>query len=74
MCEVAMTTTLRVDGMTCGHCVAAVTEELTKLEGVTDVQVDLDDGVVTVESSQMLDVDDATAAIVEAGYELLSIG
>ena len=69
-----MTTTLRVDGMTCGHCVAAVTEELTKLEGVTDVQVDLDDGVVTVESSQMLDVDDATAAIVEAGYELLSIG
>lgn len=66
-------TTLHVEGMTCGHCVAAVTTELSNIEGVLQVQVDLDGGIVSVESSQVLDIDDLTNAITEAGYELLSV-
>ena len=49
------TTTYTVTGMTCGHCVSAVTEEVTKLPGVIDVQVDLPAGAVKVASEQPLD-------------------
>ena len=66
------TSTYTVAGMSCGHCVAAVTEELTKLPGVTDVDVALDAGRVTVESDTPLDADAVRAAIDEAGYELVS--
>ena len=65
------TTTFRVDGMTCGHCVRAVTEELTALAGVTDVTVDLVTGgssPVTVTSDAPLDPAAVEAAVVEAGY------
>jgi len=65
------TTTFHVDGMTCGHCVRAVTEELTALPGVADVTVDLVVGAsspVTVTSAAPLDPADVTAAVVEAGY------
>ncbi len=61
-----------VAGMTCGHCVAAVTEELSKLPGVTSVDVQLDDGRVSVESDQPLDPEAVRAAVDEAGYELVS--
>lgn len=64
----------KVSGMTCGHCVASVTEELTEIPGVNEVKVDLvADGVsdVTVESADSLDVDAVRAAIDEAGYELV---
>ncbi|GAA1998371.1 heavy-metal-associated domain-containing protein [Brevibacterium samyangense] len=67
------TTELRITGMTCGHCVAAVTEELTALEGVTDVSVDLVAGgtsPVTVTSSAPLDPSQVAAAVDEAGYSL----
>jgi copper chaperone CopZ len=43
--------TYTVTGMTCGHCVASVTEEISELDGVTDVAVDLPTGAVTVTSS-----------------------
>lgn len=66
------TTTYTVDGMTCGHCVASVTEEVKKLAGVTDVQVDLDSGAVTVASDADLDTASVKAAVEEAGYELRS--
>jgi copper chaperone len=60
--------TYTVNGMTCGHCVQAVTNEVSKLDGVTDVDVDLASGQVTVESDRPI-VDDAFAAAVdEAGY------
>lgn len=65
------TTTFRVDGMTCGHCVRAVTEELTALPGVTDVTVDLVDGgssPVTVTSDAPLEHAAVEAAVTEAGY------
>lgn len=64
------TATYTVEGMTCGHCVASVTEELTELAGVTDVAVDLPTGAVTVTSSDPLATDDVRAAVAEAGYQL----
>jgi copper ion binding protein len=64
------TSTWSVTGMTCGHCVASVTEELGELDGVQDVSVVLDTGAVTVTSSQPLDRADVQAAVEEAGYAL----
>jgi len=65
------TATYTVTGMTCGHCVAAVTEELTKLPGVTNVDVALEGGHVTIDSEQPLDDEAVRAAVDEAGYELV---
>ena len=61
-----------VKGMTCGHCVAAVSEELSKLASVTDVAVDLPTGEVAITSEDELSVDAVRAAVDEAGYELVS--
>jgi copper ion binding protein len=63
-------TTYTVTGMTCGHCVSSVTEEVGKISGVTDVRVDLPTGAVTVISSQEPAVADVRAAVEEAGYQL----
>lgn len=63
-------TTYTVTGMTCGHCVRSVTEEVGKIDGVTDVRVDLPTGAVTVVSSREPEVADVRAAVEEAGYEL----
>lgn len=62
--------TYQVSGMTCGHCVQAVTAELTQLPGVHDVSVDLPTGAVTIVSDAPLPVDEVRTAIDEAGYEL----
>jgi copper chaperone CopZ len=59
-----------VVGMTCEHCVSAVTEELTRLPGVRDVEVELSTGRVTVDSDALLPLDEVRAAVDEAGYEL----
>jgi copper chaperone CopZ len=56
--------------MTCGHCVAAVTEEVSKLDGVSNVDVDLASGAVTVSSERPLDPSAFAAAVDEAGYEV----
>ena len=66
------TSTYTVEGMTCGHCVASVTEEVKKIEGVSDVQVDLESGAVTVTSDADLETARVKAAVEEAGYELVS--
>ena len=60
-----------VSGMTCGHCVASVTEELRALGGVGAVQVDLPSGRVTVTSAGPLDPEAVRAAVDEAGYRLV---
>jgi copper ion binding protein len=68
------TTTLQVTGMTCAHCVAAVSRELGALDGVTGVRVELHAGgvtPVTVTSDAPLAPDAVAAAVDEAGYELL---
>ena len=59
-----------VKGMTCGHCVSAVSAEVGKLDGVTGVSVDLTTGAVTVTCAGPLDEAAVAAAIDEAGYEL----
>jgi copper chaperone len=63
--------TYEVKGMTCEHCVRAVTEELKNIEGVSDVSVDLASGQVTVASERRLDEGEVRAAVDEAGYELV---
>jgi copper chaperone CopZ len=68
-----VTAAYTVRGMTCGHCAAAVTEEVTKIAGVRDVQVDLAAGRVTVSSEQALDQSQMSAAVDEAGYELVEV-
>lgn len=65
-------TTYRVTGMTCDHCVRAVSSEVARIDGVTEVQVDLATGEVTVTSEAALATDDVRAAVDEAGYELAS--
>jgi copper chaperone CopZ len=62
--------TYNITGMTCDHCVKAVTGELRKLPGVSDVKVDLVGGTATVTSSAPIDLSDVAAAVDEAGYEL----
>jgi copper chaperone CopZ len=63
-------TTYTVTGMTCGHCVASVTEELSGLPGVSDIDVVLETGAVTVTSAEPLDEAAVRAAVEEAGYQL----
>jgi copper chaperone len=62
--------TYTVEGMTCGHCVNAVTEEVGKLDGVHAVAVDLATGAVTVTSELPVAEADVRAAVSEAGYQL----
>ena len=67
-------TTYQVSGMTCAHCVTAVTEEISQLSGVTAVVVDLTPGgtsAVRVSSDTALDPDAVREAVDEAGYELV---
>jgi copper chaperone CopZ len=62
--------TYNIIGMTCDHCANAVTDELRKLPGVSDVRVDLARGTATVGSSAPISRSDVAAAVDEAGYEL----
>ena len=61
-------TTYTVDGMTCGHCEAAVRQEVEALDGVTVLQVSAADKVLVVESDEVLDDAAVIAAVDEAGY------
>ncbi|MBH0053220.1 heavy-metal-associated domain-containing protein [Salinibacterium sp. SWN139] len=64
-----------VEGMTCSHCVSSVTEELSEVDGVTAVTVDLASGLpstVSVTSESPLDDATVSAAIEEAGYTLVT--
>ena len=67
-----MKTTYLVKGMTCDHCVHAVTDELMALPGVSRVEVDLETGEVIVDSVADLTREFVAAAVVEAGYELVA--
>jgi len=64
------TATYTVSGMTCGHCVSSVSSEISKLPGVSNVDIDLETGRVTVVSEQPLDEAIVRAAVDEAGYEV----
>jgi copper chaperone len=62
------TASYSIVGMTCDHCVNAVRSEIARIEGVTNVDVDLSSGQVSVESAAPLDAATVTAAVHEAGY------
>jgi len=65
-----------VDGMTCGHCVSSVSEELSELPGVGTVDVDLRSGGlsrVTVGSAAPLDTESVRQAVEDAGYRLAPV-
>jgi len=64
------TQTYTVTGMTCQHCVNAVTEEVAAITGVTDVQVDLESGGLIVTATDPVADTDVAAAVDEAGYAL----
>ena len=67
------TTTYDVAGMTCQHCVRAVTAEVGAVRGVQDVTVDLEGGAVTVIADGPVSLDSVRDAVVEAGYELVGV-
>ncbi|MEU8135288.1 heavy-metal-associated domain-containing protein [Streptodolium elevatio] len=62
------TATFTVTGMTCGHCVSSVQEEVSEVPGVRDVRVELASGLLTVSSDGDVDRDAVRAAVAEAGY------
>jgi copper chaperone len=71
----AASTDYLVEGLTCSHCVSSVTEELTAVDGVEHVAVELRAGaasVVTVTSARPISDDAIRAAVEEAGYSLAS--
>jgi len=57
-----------VDGMTCAHCVGAITREVSALQQVSDVSIDLASGAVTITSALPLADAAVAAAVEEAGY------
>ncbi|MEU6415590.1 MULTISPECIES: heavy-metal-associated domain-containing protein [Microbispora] len=68
-----MTSTYTVTGMTCGHCVSSVSEEVGAVAGVTDVRVDLASGLLTVETDGGVDDAAIVAAVREAGYDVAGV-
>jgi copper chaperone len=64
------TQTYTVTGMTCGHCVASVTEEVQEIPGVENVDVVLGTGNLTITSAEPIDDRAVQAAVEEAGYQL----
>jgi len=65
-----ITTEIAVVGMTCDHCVKRVSGELSALDGVQSVDVDLASGAVAIRSAEELSPADIREAVEEAGYEL----
>jgi copper chaperone len=66
-----VTTRWTVVGMTCGHCVAAVDDEVRRLDGVTAVDVDLASGSLAVTSEAPLPAEAVAVAVAEAGYDVV---
>ena len=67
-----MLTILKVKGMSCQHCVMSVTRALDQLEGIQNVQVDLQKGEVRFNNTKALALNRIEKAIEEAGYEVIS--
>jgi copper chaperone len=76
MSKTTQTTTYTVSGMTCGHCVTAVTEEVSALSGVTGVEIDLVAGGLSrlrVSAEEPVTQAAVGAAVEEAGYHLAGV-
>jgi copper chaperone len=66
-----MASVLKVKGMSCQHCVMSVTKALSQLEGIENVQVDLEKGEVRFDNTKEVATDRITKAIQDAGYEVI---
>ncbi|WP_097025706.1 heavy-metal-associated domain-containing protein [Clostridium peptidivorans] len=62
-----------IEGMSCGHCVNHVREALSELNGVTNVDVNLDAEIAIIETSVEVKDEDIKFAIDDAGYEVVGI-
>ncbi len=67
-----MTSVLKVKGMSCQHCVMSVKKALGKVEGIQNVDVDLEKGEVRFENTQSVALTHVEKAIQDAGYEIVS--
>jgi copper ion binding protein len=68
-----MTTVFRVPDVSCQHCVNAITKEVSSLQGVRDVTVDLDTKQVTVDAGEQVSQAQLIEAINEAGYDDVAV-
>lgn len=64
------TQTFAITGMTCGHCVQSVTEEVSEIAGIRDVVVDLESASLTFSSDEEISRDAVIAAVTEAGFSV----
>ncbi|MBW1742697.1 MAG: heavy-metal-associated domain-containing protein [Deltaproteobacteria bacterium] len=64
-------TTIKIKGMTCNHCVMAVTKALNEIEGIQGINVDLSKGEATFEEVQPVDMTSVKEGIKKAGYEVV---
>jgi copper ion binding protein len=67
-----MKTTLKIEGMSCDHCVRHVSNALKGLTGVTSAEVDLKKKTAQVEHADGVSLDALKAAVSEAGYEVVA--
>lgn len=67
-----MQTTVKIKGMTCGHCEGRVSAELLKISGISDVKASAQDGQVTFESLEAIQEDLINGAVIQAGYSVES--
>ena len=63
--------TVKVKGMSCQHCVASVTKALSEIEGITDVQVNLEKGEATYNEQNPVSMDTIKDAITKIGFEVV---
>ena len=61
---------VKIKGMSCQHCVMAVTKALCALEGAGEVKVDLETGLATIEEDKAVDLQAVKDAVKKAGYEV----
>ena len=61
--------TVKITGMRCGHCVASVTKALRAIDGISDVQVDLEKGEATYSESKPVAIDTVKTAVSMIGFE-----
>jgi len=66
-----MTTTVNIKGMSCGHCMMAVSQALKQMGDVTDVKVDLETGKTSIEHERPIDMGKVKDVIEKAGYEVV---
>ncbi len=64
-------TTINISGMSCNHCVMAVTKALDEVDGIIDIKVDLAKGKATFDEVTPVDMDTVKEKVKEAGYEVV---